>query len=92
MDIEWKGVSGVDIHANAHVIAHLKANEVFVGLMSKKWNQIMHRVMGFNCECNSLLWVWVDEQMWVVFHLKQPKKPCEACSWRVEPFYGSMDL
>ncbi len=55
VDIELESAGGLVIHANAHVIAHLKVNEVLVGLTPKSWNQIMHKVKGFNCDYNSLL-------------------------------------
>ncbi len=36
VDIEPEGLGGLDIHANAHVIAQFKANEVLVGLTPKE--------------------------------------------------------
>jgi len=35
VDIELQSASRLVIHANAHVIAHLKVNEVLVGLTPK---------------------------------------------------------
>jgi hypothetical protein len=35
VDIELESVGGLVIHANAHVIAHLKGNDILVGLTPK---------------------------------------------------------
>ncbi len=65
-DIEVKGNSALDIHEDALVITYLQVGEVFVGLTPKEQDHVMHRSKWFRWESNSLLWVWIDEQVQVV--------------------------
>ncbi len=64
----------LDIHDDALVIAYLQACEIPIGLTPKEYDQIVHKAKRFRWEGNSLLWLWTNGRISVLFRPKQ----CES--------------
>jgi hypothetical protein len=59
-DDEPEGNGALNIHLNFPVMAYLHASEILVGLTTKEWDQVVHKVKQFQWEGNSLLRVWTN--------------------------------
>jgi hypothetical protein len=71
VDVELENEGALDIHEDALVITYLQGGEILIGLTPKEHDRVVHRANQFRWEANCPLWVWIDGQVWVVFHLKE---------------------
>jgi hypothetical protein len=72
--MESKGNGALDIYDDAPIIAYLQIGEIPIKSTPKKNDHVVHRAKRFKWEGNSLLRMWVDGQVNVMFRLKQ----CES--------------
>jgi len=70
VDMELEGNGALDIYDDAPIIAYLQACEVPIGLTPKEKDRVVHRVKWFKWEGNSLLQMWANGQVKVMFHPK----------------------
>jgi endo-alpha-1,4-polygalactosaminidase (GH114 family) len=72
LDIQLEGDGALDISENALIIAYLQVGEVLdVRLTPKEHDHVVHRAKQFKWEGNSLLQVWSNAWVWVMFPPKQ---------------------
>ncbi len=69
--MELKGNDDLEIYDDAHVIAYLQVGEVPIGLTPKDMDYVVHRAKQFKWEGNSLLLMWANGQVKVVFPPEQ---------------------
>jgi hypothetical protein len=57
----------LDIYDDAPVIVYLQGSEVLIGLTSKERDHVVHKAKWFKWEGNSLLQMWANGQVKVMF-------------------------